>query len=196
MLSSVADSGSQSGSDLQALCILGGTEAGKRMICDSFKCAVMCWEAVHSDKTLKKEFTSLQRKWNSVNWELVHNFEVDCWLYKREFSHVVAHLQSKKEPDSLSGSVAQLKLSSCLANTGNLRSACEVAMSVLLSVLEELRMSTDGDEVPDIDLADISSTSGVILLPVDASYVVPFCIQIAITYYKVQHMHPVCPDWF
>jgi hypothetical protein len=67
------------------------------------------------------EFTSLQRKWNSVNWELVHNFEVDCWLYKREFSHVVAHLQSKKEPDSLSGSVAQLKLSSCLANTGNLR---------------------------------------------------------------------------
>ena len=33
---------------------LSGTEAGKRMICDSFKCAVMCWEAVHSDKTLKK----------------------------------------------------------------------------------------------------------------------------------------------
>jgi hypothetical protein len=34
--------------------LLLGTEAGKRMICDSFKCAVMCWEAVHSDKTLKK----------------------------------------------------------------------------------------------------------------------------------------------
>jgi hypothetical protein len=50
-------------------------------------------------------------------------------------------------------------------------------------------MSTDGDEVPDIDLADISSTSGVILLPVDASYVVPFCIQIAITYYKSIAFH-------
>lgn len=48
-----------------------------------------------------------------------------------------------------------MKAQSCVLP---LQGACQVAMSVLLSVLEELSVSTDGEDIPDIELADITNS--------------------------------------
>ncbi|XP_062499450.1 integrator complex subunit 10-like [Corticium candelabrum] len=183
MVSSIAESESQHGSEVQTLAVLGGTEGGKKVISDLFRCAVLCWDAVHSDKTLKTDFVNLRKKWSSADWEMIDSFEVDCWLYKRNFSQVVAYLQSLGEGDSLAATMARLKQASCLAKMGNLAKSCELAMSVLLSVLDEMHISV-GDELPDSELADFTNSADVLLLPFDAVYVVPYCVAIAAEHYK------------
>lgn len=157
-------------------------------IINNFTTALKCYELLHSDDLLQRDFIKLCQNWRSETWSWMGHFQTDMFIYQGLFQEAVGHLQNFRvgmtEKMQLRNT---LQLASCFYCLSNYPRACELILDMIGSLTEFSNMdSKTTPAVTDKESKNKKPSSGrqLLLTVCSESEILSYCIQLLLSCFK------------
>ncbi|XP_069482755.1 integrator complex subunit 10 isoform X2 [Ambystoma mexicanum] len=164
---------------------------------ESFKMAKESWELLHSVEPLEKEFTRIRSSWKTDSWVWTRIFLTDMIIYQGQYKkaiaslHILTALQGAQVPQILGQSTlehhrALIQLATCHFALGEYRLTCEKVLELMCYMLPPTQ---DGVKTkPESTKSKSKSRKGsdLKLLPCTNKAVMPYCLQIMLSCFKLR----------